>query len=421
MKLYIDPGTGSMLFSLALGLISVVWFGLRKLYLKVKYLTPGKVRTDVAKKDIVIYSEDKRYWTNFKGILDEFERRKIPVTYLAGSEDDPNLSTEYEYVEKEVAGLGNKAFTKLNFLNARICLATTPGLDVYQWKRSKNVDCYIHLTHSIGPGTGYRMFGTQFFDAVLLSSDVYVGQHREIEKKRNSAEKDIVSVGSPYMDYLLKRKALLPPSERNGNITVLLAPSWGASGILSRFGDKVLNALKDSGFDIIFRPHPQSYISEAELIAGLRERFPDSDRFHWNRDSDNFAVLSKADLLISDYSGIIYDYALVFERPVLYADVDFDYATYDSAWLDDPTSWRKTLEKIGQKLEEDKIGQLKTIIETMTGQASYRQAILEARDECWQHRGHAAERVADYVVAKLHSLNTEAGQSGNKRGGSIKQ
>lgn len=35
MKLYIDPGTGSMLFSLAIGLLSVLWYSIRKLYLKV--------------------------------------------------------------------------------------------------------------------------------------------------------------------------------------------------------------------------------------------------------------------------------------------------------------------------------------------------------------------------------------------------
>ena len=49
MRLYIDPGTGSMLFSLAIGLVSVIWFGARKIYLKLKYLTPGKTKTISAK------------------------------------------------------------------------------------------------------------------------------------------------------------------------------------------------------------------------------------------------------------------------------------------------------------------------------------------------------------------------------------
>ena len=52
----------------------------------------------------------------------------------------------------ETIGLGNRVYTKLNFLNARVVLSTVPGLDVYQWKQSKDVDWYVHLTHSIGSG-----------------------------------------------------------------------------------------------------------------------------------------------------------------------------------------------------------------------------------------------------------------------------
>ena len=50
MRLYIDPGTGSMLFSLVIGLISVIWFAARKLYMKVKYLTPGRASSEIKEK-----------------------------------------------------------------------------------------------------------------------------------------------------------------------------------------------------------------------------------------------------------------------------------------------------------------------------------------------------------------------------------
>ena len=32
-------------------------------------------------------------------------------------------------------------------MSASICLATTPGLGVYQWKRSKDVKYYVHICH----------------------------------------------------------------------------------------------------------------------------------------------------------------------------------------------------------------------------------------------------------------------------------
>lgn len=143
--LYIDPGTGSMLFSLAIGIATAGVFALRSLVIKFKFIFSGG-KADKTEKDkipYVIYSDHKRYWNVFKPICDEFEKRKIPLVFYTSSEDDPALSCKYEYVKAEFIGSGNKAFAKLNFLNAGVLLSTTPGLDVYQWKRSKNTAWYV--------------------------------------------------------------------------------------------------------------------------------------------------------------------------------------------------------------------------------------------------------------------------------------
>ena len=405
MNLYIDPGTGSMLFSLAIGLLSVIWFGARKLWMTVKYRTGGKV--DVNKKNIVIYGEDKRYWTTFKGILDEFEKRKVKVTYLAGSEDDPLLKEGYEYVEAEVIGLGNKAYAKLNFLNARIVLATTPGLDVYQWKRSKDVDWYVHMTHTIGGGTAYRMFGTQFYDAVLMSSECFIHINKELEEKRNSPSKDIVAVGCTYMDYLLSRKDKAPQKSKpreTDRVAVLVAPTWGSSSILNQYGEMFINHLIETGFDITIRPHPQSFISDYDLIKCLMDKYPESEFFHWNQDADNFNILNQSDILISDFSGTIYDFSFVFERPVLYTDLSIDMSQKDEAWLDEPYFGRVLIPRIGKELKEKDFNNLKQVITELLSDETFHQSILAARDEYWQGRGDAASLVTDYLLEKLEVL-----------------
>lgn len=416
MILYIDPGTGSMLFSIAIGLVSVLWFGVRKLYVSFKYRTAGKV--DKNKKNIVIYGEDKRYWTSFKGILDEFEKRKVKVTYLAGSEDDPLLKEKYEFVDSEVIGLGNKAYAKLNFLNSRIVLATTPGLDVFQWKRSKDVDYYVHMTHAISGGTSYHMFGTHFFDAVLMSSGIFVQGNRELEKKRHSAAKDIVPVGCTYMDYLLNRRESLSTQGidvKKDKVSVLVASTWGSGSILNRYGRGFINALISTGFDITIRPHPQSFISEPDLIDALMEEFPESDSFHWNRDTDNFKVLNESDLLISDFSGTIYDYAFIFERPVLYTELNIDMSQTDVVWLDEPYYGSVLIPRLGKELKSDSFDDLKDVIWDLINDTDYHDSIISAREEYWQNRGLSSVLVTDYLVEKLNQLKGETveGQNGN--------
>lgn len=416
MRLYIDPGTGSMLFSLAIGLVSVLWFGTRKLYMKLKYLTPGRSLVDTNKKNIVIYSEDKRYWTTFKGVLNEFENRSFPVTYLAGSEDDPLLNEPYEYVEKEVIGLGNKAYAKLNLLNARIVLATTPGLDVYQWKRSKNVDFYAHMTHSLGGGTAYRMFGTHFYDAILLCSDVFIPLHQELEAKHESKQKEIVVVGQTYMDYLLERKEKQSTVPHKKTM-VLLAPSWGHNSILNRYGEKFIDTLISTGFDITIRPHPQSFIAEIELMERLQDKYPEGELFHWNRDADNFSVLSASDIMISDFSGVIYDYAFTFERPVIYVGATPDTSVQDEWWLDEPYWGTTVLPRLGVEFKENDISSIKEVIEGLIHSEEYKESIISARDEYWQNRGHAAEAVVDYLIKKCQCLRNEViNNAGNYSG-----
>ena len=89
----------------------------------------------------------------------------------------------------------NEEFAKLNFLNARIVLSTTPGLDVYQWKRSKNVDYYIHIPHAASDISMYRMFGIDHYDAILISGKYQEKQIREMEKVGNLPAKEIKIVG----------------------------------------------------------------------------------------------------------------------------------------------------------------------------------------------------------------------------------
>ncbi|MBR1543040.1 MAG: CDP-glycerol glycerophosphotransferase family protein [Bacteroidaceae bacterium] len=403
MMLYIDPGTGAMLFSLATGLLSALWFGVRKLYMSTKYMATGKAVKDKAKKDIVVYGEDKRYWTTFKGILEELDKSGLSVTYLAGSDDDPLLKESYQHVETKVIGMGNKAYARLNFLNAYVCLATTPGLGVYQWKRSRNVEWYAHITHSLGGGTAYRMFGTQFYDAVLLCSDVFTPLHRELEKKRGSASKEIVAVGQTYMDYLMERKEQTPVPAHEVT-TVLVAPSWGTTSLLNRFGETLLDSLVTTGFDITLRPHPQSFINEKELMERLQEKYPESERFHWNRDADNFSVLNRSDIMISDFSGVIFDYVFVFGRPVIYAGGLPDDKVQDEAWLDGVYWGKKALPQIGRELKEAEIPLVGSIITEMTHSEKYVVSIQKVRDIYWQNRGHASEAVADYLIRKCESL-----------------
>ena len=402
--LYIDPGTGSMLFSILIGAAATLFFLGKAAILKLKIIfsskKDGNTTVDSGYKDYVIYSDHKRYWNVFKPICDEFEKRKTPLTFYTSSSDDPALSEKYEFVKSEFIGEGNKAFAKLNFLNARVVLSTTPGLDVYQWKRSKNVKCYVHIPHSVDdvPAT-YRMFGTDYYDAFLTSGNHQEKVIRKLEKLRNLPAKEVVCVGSTYLDSMKNKKDSLKELPKNEKPVILLAPSWGKNGILSKFGSKFIDSLIKTGYQIVIRPHPQSITSEKQMLDDLKSKYPELE---WNFDNDNFNILNKADLMISDFSGVIYDFSLIFNKPLIYADTEFDTLPYDADWLDEKIWSLRVLPKIGIKLEEKDFSNLKEIIDKALTSKELEQGRKEIKAECWNFEGESAKRTVDFLTKKIN-------------------
>lgn len=406
--LYIDPGTGAMLFTTLIGLVTTAAFALRKLGIRLKFmLSGGKAVKEVSgKQDLVIFSDHKRYWNVFGPICDELERRGIDCEFLTASEDDPALEKDYSHVRCSFIGSGNKAYAKLNMMNAYLCLATTPGLDVYQWKRSKKTDYYVHTFHSPAVPL-YRMFGLDFFDSVLLNGHFQEHYLRKLEELRALPAKEMPVVGSTYLDSMEQRRVSLGGSsvkESSHVTTVLLAPSWGKSAILSKYGRDFLTALKDTGYDIIVRPHPQSRTAEKALLDELQREFPDSEHWSWNYDNDNFEVLSRADIMISDFSGVILDNAFIFDGSVIYTDVEFDPSPYDICWLDEPMWMETVLPKIGRRLEKDDIKNIKQVIDDTISSRKLSEGRREVKDIAWEYKGEAAARTVDYLVNKLAEL-----------------
>ena len=412
--LYIDPGTGSMMFSLAIGLLSVAWFGIRKIYLKLKYLSPGREKSNDKIIPLVIFSDDKRYWQTFEPICRELNERGFDMTYLTMSDNDPVLSNGFPHLHAEYIGDGNKAFARLNFLKATMLFATTPGLDVYQWKRSKDVRYYVHIPHGANDSTtGYRSFGLDYYDAVMLSGQYQEDAMRKLEKLRGLPAKEAVMVGVPYLDKLERRFQESPVLPAHGR-TVLVAPTWGTSSLFSRFGEAMISALIKTEYHIILRPHPQSFTADKELMEKLMNAFPNSDQIEWNQDADNFEVLRKSDIMISDYSGVIFDFAFVFDRPVICADTKMSTDPLDVWWLGKPLWAVDALPRIGPLLTEDKLPQIKELIDMAIEDCSFTESRHQARDETWAFRGEGAKRAADYLISKYEKLTELTEKPENK-------
>lgn len=405
LPLYIDPGTGSMLFSILIGAAATVFFLFRALLLKIKFILSGKkdgsAQVDSSYKPYVIYNEGNQYWNTFKPVVEEFEARKIPLEYLTSSKNDPVFDQKYNYVKAEFIGEGNSAFAKLNMLSAGVVLMTTPGLQVYQLKRSKNVKHYSHVLHMPNDATTYRLFGLDFFDSVLLTGDYQATDLRYLEEKRGINKKELVTVGCPYLD-VYKQNIAEIPAEENHPFTVLVSPSWGDVGLLKKYGEKLLDPLSKTGWRIIVRPHPQSKKSEREMLERLTARYKDNPNIVWDYERQNIFSLKKSDIMISDFSGIIFDYTFLCDKPVMYVNAGMDLRPYDAYDLDGKELWQySVLRKFGTELKEEQFANIKEVIQSVSDSKELEEARHAAKAEAWMHEGKAGKNIVDFMVSKV--------------------
>jgi len=398
---YIDPATGSMLFSLLTGVAVTFFFFIKNVFLKVKYSFPFEIgirKLSAFKRPLfVIYSEGKQYWNVFEPIIREFNVRGVPCVYYSSDEDDPGLLESPAFIGSRFIGKGNRAYRFLNFLEADVCLMTTPGLDVLQVKRSPGVSHYAHILHAVTDATLYRLFGLDYFDSVFLTGPYQEKDIRYLEQLRGTPPKRLVVVGCTYLDVLTDKAKSLQVSP-DGN-TVLVAPSWGENGILRRFGMRLLRPLLESEYRVIVRPHPQSMISEKSVIEQLQNELRGFSNIEWNFDRENLDAMARSDVLISDFSGIIFDYVFLFKRPVLYPKFEFDLRPYDAG--DVPTEpWTfRTLREIGHGFDEEDFPLIREIIMKgirMNGKRAKR--IEQVKKEAYLDPGSAGRRVVEELL-----------------------
>ena len=397
--LYIDPGTGSALFSILIGVAATFYFLVRAIVLKIKIGFPlGKVSTDTNyKSKYIIYCEGKQYWNVFKPVVMEFEQNKTELKFLTSSPDDPVFDSEWTYIKPEYIGEGNKAIVYLNFLSAEVVLMTTPGLDVFQLKRSRNVKHYSHILHSPADTTTYRLFGLDYFDSVLLTGEYQASDIRFLEKQRGLPEKQLITTGCSYLDVYSESISQIPP-EKDHPFTILVSPSWGASALLACYGEKLLDPLAASGWRIIIRPHPQSQKSEAAMLEKLQTKYKDRPNIEWDFERENIISLSKADIMISDFSGIIFDYMFLRDKPVLYVSQDFDPRPYDADDLDHDLWQFQIIKQAGIELREKDFIRITEIIKNASDNESLAKARREARETAWQYQGEAGKRIFDFMT-----------------------
>ena len=108
-----------------------------------------------------------------------------------------------------ISGIRAKiSYIKFSLIEAEYLLSTTPNLGTpgYPYKKPKLVKNLVHVFHSISDISIYKKGSLDHYDSVILVGEFQIKSIRELEKKRGLKQKELLPLGVPYIDHLIKSK-----------------------------------------------------------------------------------------------------------------------------------------------------------------------------------------------------------------------
>jgi len=399
--LYIDPASTSALLYIVIALAATLAFALRGFFYKVKNLIMGKgfvKSNDFEDTDIIFYSEGKQYWSVFIPIIKALEKKQVHCAYLTSDKDDPGLKYESEFYGSKFIGNLTMTSVYLNKLNAKFVGMTTPQLDVMMIRRSKNVEHYAHIVHAPIDVFTYRKFAFDYFDSVFCSGPHQIEGIQKLEEKRGTDKKLLLETGLTYFDVMVDEVKQLQIPEKKRPV-VLVAPTWKEYSIINRFGAKFFEALlEDDSYDIILRPHPQSYVSFPKLIGDIEEQFKDEPRITIDRNPLGTESMAKSDMMIGDLSGVFWDYAFLYSKPVLLLKTEFDTIEgFEGSELDYEMWEMRERSKLGKIFDENDVENIHKIVSDLLQNPPSMQ-LEELKNQSVYNFGHAGEVAANQIL-----------------------
>jgi len=406
LSAYIDPMSGSTILYVLFALLATLFYSLIGVFYRFKNMLAGRgfsSQKSFDGVDIVFFSEGKQYWNVYLPIIKALEKRNIPCAFVTADPSDSALEYKSEQMQVKALGSMNSAIAFMNQIQSPLVITTTPQLDIFTLKRSKKVKHYAHILHSPTDIHTYRQFAFDYFDSVFCSGPYHISNIRKIEQKRQTSPKHLLKTGITYYDVMKQDiNGKKDPSE-NELPTILIAPTWKPYSILNRFGVSFFQSLYSEDYNIIFRPHPHSFVAYPELVREVMDSFGDKENFSLDRNPSGSQSMNRSSMMISDLSGVIFDYIFLYEKPVMLMETQMDSDGMEAYDLDRELWDVNLCRKAGKIIREEDIPELSSHIKRMISNPQT-ENIEKIRNEAIYNFGNAGETAADQLLEILESL-----------------
>lgn len=373
----------------------------------------------VVNKHLVFYSESNGFYKYYKGFIEFIlAHTNMTIHYITS---DPNDQI-FELAKKEPKIRGyyigeNKLITLMMKMDADVVVMTMPDLENYHIKRSyiRNDIEYINVSHGMGSNNlTFRKGALDHFDAVFCA-----GIHQKIEIEQQEAvynlpKKTCVEVGYPLIDDMRKNYA---NTEHKANVRkkILVAPSWQKDNIIDSCLEDLLDSLKKTDCEIIVRPHPQEVRLKKEYMDSLKKKYePLGIEIQTDFTSNN--PVMEADLLITDWSDISWEYAFTTLRPVMYINTPMKVMNPEWQQIEYPPLNIFLRDQLGKSLDVDQLDKAaETAMYLLENTRIYQEKINELAHTYIYNLGESSAVGGRYIIKAVMRQIKEKGAAKDEK------
>lgn len=360
----------------------------------------------VLNKHLVFYSESNGFFKYYRGIFNYIiNNTNITIHYITSDPDDKIFEMAKTEPKIKPYYIGEKKLITLMMkMDSDVVVMTMPDIENYHIKRSylrKDID-YVYVPHGIDSlNMTLRKGALDHYDTVLCIGPDHVEEITKTEEVFNLPKKRLIKCGYSLIEEMRDEYQKMPKKE-NEVKTILIAPSWQKDNIVDSCLEEILSVLKDGKYRIIVRPHPQHVRHRAEQMAHFEEKYADNDNIIIQTDFSSDDTVFSADMLISDWSGIAFEYAFTTQKPVVFINTPMKIMNPDYEKIDTVPLNIGLREKIGRSVNTDELDKLPEIIDyLMDNSELYYDKIGEILNESIYNLGDSASVGAKYIIDSI--------------------
>ena len=360
----------------------------------------------VLNKHLVFYSESSGFYKYYKGIIEYIlKNTNIAVHYITSDPNDQVFAISQSQPRLKPYYIAEKRLITLMMkLDCDVMVMTMPDIENFHIKRSyvrKDIE-YVYVPHCIDSiNMTMRTGAVDHYDSILC-----VGKHQKEEITNTEAvyglpHKTLVDWGYTLLDEMRAQYAASAYEDKPGK-KILIAPSWQKDNIVDSCLEEILDTLKGRGYQITVRPHPQEVRLKQAYMEQLEAKYAADRDVEIQTDFSSNSTVFEADLLITDWSGITYEYAFTTLRPVLFIDTPMKVMNPEYEKINTPpiNIWMR--EVIGAVVKPDELEKLPEAVERLlSGRDEYRERIDRFVHEYVYNLGNSGEVGAKYIINEI--------------------